>query len=106
MKIIALMPVKNEAWILPYTLESLSKICDHIIIADQNSDDGSFEIYKKFSKVEVITNNEKIHSNKVRWSLLDRAREYEGKNIILNVDADEFIPIEFNQYKEHIYEHT
>lgn len=95
MKIITLIPVKNEAWIIESTLENLSLFSDHIIIADQMSTDDSREIYKKFPKVRVIDNLETGHSNKVRWALLDAAREIPGNNLILSIDADEMIPSYF-----------
>ena len=91
-RVICLMPVKNEVDMLPITLEIISKYSDVIIIADQMSDDGSREIYKKFPKVKVIDNPREGHSNQVRWDLLKAAREYDGKNLILCLDADEYIP--------------
>jgi hypothetical protein len=91
-RVICLMPVKNEIDTLPITLEIISSYCDVIIIADQMSDDGSREIYKKFPKVKVIDNPREGHSNQVRWDLLKTAREYAGKNLILCLDADEYIP--------------
>jgi hypothetical protein len=86
------MPVKNEVDILPITLDIISKYCDVIIIADQMSTDGSRDIYKKFPKVRVIDNLREGHSNQVRWDLLKTAREYNGNNLILSLDADEYIP--------------
>jgi hypothetical protein len=100
-KVICLMPVKNEVDILPITLDIISKYCDVIIIADQMSDDGSREIYKRFSKVKVINNHRDGHSNQVRWDLLKAAREHEGNNLILCLDADEYIPPDlFNKFLE------
>lgn len=93
-KVVCLMPVKNEVDILPITLEIISKYCDIIIIADQMSDDGSREIYKKFPKVIVIDNTREGHSNEVRWDLLKEARKHGGNNLILCTDADEYIPSE------------
>jgi hypothetical protein len=99
MKIIALMPVKNEAWILRETLTPLSKICDHVIIADQNSTDSTRSIAKSFYNVKVIDNNAIGHSNSVRWLLLDAAREISGNNFIINIDADEAIsPVLFKKF--------
>ena len=91
-RVICLMPVKNEVDLLPITLEVISKYCDNIIIADQMSTDGSREIYKRFPKVRVIDNNRDGHSNQVRWDLLKTAREYDGKKLIISLDADEYIP--------------
>lgn len=91
MKTITLLPVKNETWILPSTLENFSQFSDYIIIADQHSTDGSREIYKKFPKVSIIDNNSTGASNKIRWSLLDEARKIPGNNLIICLDADELL---------------
>jgi hypothetical protein len=91
-KVICLMPVKNEVDVLPITLGILSRYCDVILIADQMSDDGSRDVYKKFPKVQVIDNAREGHSNRVRWDLLKAAREYHGNNLLLALDADEYIP--------------
>jgi hypothetical protein len=47
-KIIALLPVKNEAWVLEHTLASLSGFCDVILVNDQQSTDGSRSIAARF----------------------------------------------------------
>lgn len=91
MKTITILPVKNEAWILPYVLENFSQFSDHIIIADQHSTDGSREIYKRFPKVSIIDNNSTGASNKIRWTLLEEARKIPGNNLIICLDADELL---------------
>ncbi len=91
MKIITLLPVKNEAWILPYSLENYSQFSDYIIIADQHSTDGSREIYKRFPKVTFFNNDFTGASNKIRWNLLDEARKIPGNNLIICLDADELL---------------
>lgn len=91
MKTITILPVKNEAWILPYALENFSQFSDYIIIADQHSTDGSQEIYKRFPKVSVIDNNSTGASNKIRWDLLREARKIPGNNLIICLDADELL---------------
>lgn len=89
---IVLMPVRNEAWILPSTLQALSLWADHIIIADQHSTDGSRSLYSQYPKVQFFDNNETVHSNQVRWNLLKKAREIAADAIIFCIDADEYIP--------------
>jgi hypothetical protein len=91
-KVICLMPVKNEADVLPITLNVISKYCDTVIIADQMSADGSREIYKMFPNIRVIDNPRNGHSNQVRWDLLKTARQYGDNNLIISLDADEYIP--------------
>ena len=56
-KIIVLMPVKNEAWILPLSLQAASVWADMIILSDQGSTDGSKEIARRFPKVHLIEND-------------------------------------------------
>jgi glycosyltransferase involved in cell wall biosynthesis len=91
MKILVLLPVKNEAWILPYTLDNFSQFSDLIIIADQKSTDGSREIYKRFPKVRMIENKLQEHSHAVRRLLLSEARKVPGEKLIICLDADELL---------------
>ena len=44
MKVIALLPFKNEEWVLKSYLYSVSQICDQIIAIDDESIDGSSKI--------------------------------------------------------------
>ena len=90
MKKIAIMPVKNEEWILEHNLTCASMFFDHIIVADQNSDDKTPEICKKFPKVVYIKNTStKYNEGDRRQLLLDAAREFSGNNFIANLAADE-----------------
>ena len=54
MKIHAHILSWNEEKILPFTLDYYSNICEKIFIYDNMSTDSSDEIYKRYSKVEVI----------------------------------------------------
>lgn len=89
MKLIVLMPVKNEAWIIQRTLFALTQFCDAVIVADQGSTDGTIEILRSFEKVHIVENTEKFHSHRVRTLLLNAARDFDGYNLIFNLDADE-----------------
>ncbi|MBC8492255.1 MAG: glycosyltransferase family 2 protein [Chloroflexi bacterium] len=92
MKIIAVMPVRNEDWILERNLQTLSHFCDVIIVADQNSTDNTRQICKRYPKVLLIRNPcEQFDQSKARQLLLDTVREFDGYNIILAVDADEIV---------------
>ena len=94
MKIIAILPVRNEAWIIRHTLTILEQICDVIIVADGDSTDKTREICQLFNKVKLISaevkGTKKFQKNR-REILLDRARDYEGYNYILAIDADELL---------------
>ncbi len=86
---IVVMPVRNEEWILEKTLSVLSLFADYIIVADHNSTDRTAEICSKFPKVRVIKNDAKFQSSHIRGTLLEKAREIEGNNVIFSIDADE-----------------
>lgn len=95
-RIICLTPVKNESWILAKFLSAASLWADHIIIADQNSDDGSVEIAKEFDKVRLIRNNSPDFNEPERQKMLiEAAREIPGRRLLVALDADEFLTPNF-----------
>lgn len=91
MKIIALMPVRNEAWVLPHSLACLSSFCDVVLVNDQNSEDESREICRQFPKVVLIESRDQLICEQARWQLLDAARGYDGCNLLWCTDADELM---------------
>lgn len=91
-KLICMTPVRNEAWCLDVFLKCTSLWADHIIIADQNSTDGSREIALKYSKVILIENNAEEYNEAKRQNLLiTEARKIEGPKILFALDADEVL---------------
>lgn len=90
MKIIVIIPVKNEDWILEKTLAACSIFADHIIVSDQESWDETPEICKKFPKV-VYVENTNVYPNPAnrRQLPLEHARKFGSDNIIFCLDADE-----------------
>lgn len=104
MKSILLLPTKNESWILKSTINSLKNIFDNIIVSDQASTDSTLEILMKIQNLSIIQNPRLAHSNIVRRELLDEARKQFGKNnLIVCIDADEFVPINsFIKFKKNI----
>jgi hypothetical protein len=91
-KVICLTPIKNEAWILDKFLSAASLWADHIIIADQMSDDGSREIALKYEKVILVNNDSTEFNEPERQKLLiNEARKIAGKKLLIALDADEFI---------------
>ncbi len=91
MKIIALMPVRNEAWVLPQSLACLSTFCDVVLVNDQASEDESREICRRFPKVVLIESSERLICEEARWQLFDAARHYDGCNLLWCTDADELL---------------
>ena len=104
-KIICLTPVKNEAWILDRFLRCASLWADHIIVADQNSDDGSREIVQNYEKVILVDNEDPAEYDeyKMRKGLFTEARKIPGSKVLIALDADEvFTPnvLSSSQWKE------
>ena len=99
--VICLTPVKNEAWILDRFLKCASLWADHIIIADQFSDDGSREIAQKYSKV-ILINNPMTNYNEyeMRSLLFDEARKVPGPRLLIALDADEMLTANFLESPE------
>lgn len=92
-KIIVVTPIKNEDWILDRFLSVTSQFADLIIIADQNSTDGSRDICQKYPKVKLIENKSDQYDEARRQILLlQTARELVPEHkIILALDADEIL---------------
>lgn len=97
MKVIALLPVKNEAWILPAYLSSVSQIADEIIALDDNSEDNTREILLNANvKVETFHSNsgERHSMSELRNKLLELGRANGGTHFIW-LDADEAFTANF-----------
>lgn len=92
--IIALAPVLNEAWVLDFFLRAASGWADHIVVADQSSDDGSREIAARYPRVKLIENTSPGYDEVGRQRLLiDAARQIpvEGRRVLVALDADEVL---------------
>lgn len=91
MKIISLLPIKDEAWILEFCLTNLSAISDEILILDDHSTDESIEIAKNFPKAIVMTYEDGdtlVNMSKRRNFLLEQGRKRGGTHFVM-LDADE-----------------
>ncbi len=92
-KLIVLTPVKDEAWIMSLFLKTTSIWADMIIIADQQSTDGTRDIICQFPKTIMINNDSHDLDEDYRDRLLvEKAREIAGNdNILFRIDADEIL---------------
>jgi hypothetical protein len=100
-KLICLTPVLNEGWILERFLKCASLWADHIVIADQQSTDGSREIARSFPKVTLIDNVSATFNEPERQQmLLAEARRIPGPKVLLALDADEFLTANFLASRE------
>jgi hypothetical protein len=99
LKIIATIPVKNDAWFIEKSIQSLAAWADHVFVADENSDDGSHDIYDRLEYLKNVTfirNRPKFSFNTpdLRNYQLDLARSFEGNNFVFELHADEVMSAE------------
>ncbi len=104
MKIIATIPVKNDSWFIEKSILSLAEWADHVFVADENSDDGSHDIYDRLGYLKNVTfirNRPKFSFNTpdLRNYQLDLARSFDGNNIVFELHADEVMSAEILQEK-------
>ena len=80
-------------------MKSTSIWADHIIIADQNSTDGSREIISRYPKAELIENScGQFNELQRQQMLLKAARSINGPSLLIALDADEILsPEAFRQ---------
>ena len=104
MKIVALLPFKNEAQFLGAYCSSLTGIVDAIVAIDDGSTDNSSEVLREKSPVPVCIENsdstEDWSVDKIRQQLLDAGRDVGGTHFVC-LDADEAFTGQFkNRAKE------
>jgi len=91
---ILLTPTKNEAHILSAFIDHHRKYFDHIIIADQFSDDDTWEIANSYDCVSAIRNTGGFDEINRRQILIDEAKRLDACPLIFGLDADEFLVVE------------
>lgn len=100
-KIITVIPVRNDAWCIENSIRSAVAWSDYVFVADESSDDGSHIIYKRleseYNNLKIIYDRPKLDFNTsdLRNYYLDLARTIKGNNIIFEMHADEVISAEF-----------
>ncbi len=92
-QIVVVTPVRNEARILNRFLSVTSQFADLIIVADQDSTDGSRAIYPLFPKVVMVENPSVGYDEAERQLLLlaEARKRVPGRRLILALDADEVL---------------
>ena len=97
MKIVGLMPVRNEDWCLGLTARAALKVVDHLIIFDHASTDRTPEIAREIiaeaSYHQVVYNREEDPTWREmahRQWMLDAARRLGATHIVM-IDADELL---------------
>ena len=97
MKIIALMPVKNEDWILRTSLSSLVGFVDEIVVLNDGSADNTTDIVKHYGGIVLETKwgeEKHINMSRRRQFLLDEGRKRGGSHFVW-LDADETFSTNF-----------
>jgi len=104
MKIIALIPVKNESKILPSCIKNLKTWVNEIVIYDDHSTDASAEVARSLG-CHVITENYKAEAGwpeyEIRERLLREGRTLGGTHFV-GIDADEAFTLAFTKGKEYL----
>lgn len=91
MKLIGLMPARNEAWCIRASLSSALKYCDAVVVLDHLSTDDTPRIAREFPRVEVLTEYDPVwRESTYRQRLLDTARDM-GATHCATIDADEVL---------------
>lgn len=88
MKIIGLIPVRNEEWILSVTIPQLGKYVDQIICLDAGSVDGTIKILRSYGAEIIDGRAFQNDYGMCRQMLLDKGRENNGTHFVW-LDADE-----------------
>lgn len=95
-RLVALMPAKNEAWIIGLSLTAALMWCDGVIVYDHASTDGTRQIIEEVmrghvGRIRVIAGNEPAWNEmRIRQQLLEAAREQRADRVAL-IDADEIL---------------
>jgi glycosyltransferase involved in cell wall biosynthesis len=96
MKVIALMPVKNEEWLLNLVLTQLKLFVDEIVVLDDHSTDNTINILKSYDVI-IKHHTESTFSDShsaTRQKLLDIGRKRGGTHFVF-LDADEAFTTNF-----------
>lgn len=93
--LVAALRVKNETWVIKYTLSALSEFVDKIVVIDDGSTDDTVQVCKSFPKVVEVFCNGIRDENQVDeakdWNRMTELARKHGAEWILYTDADEML---------------
>lgn len=88
MKLLAILRIKNQILTIEECLSRLSDLVDEIVVLDNGSTDGTFEVYSKYSKISNILRTEQFDEGRDKVMLLEAAKK-SNPNWIIWIDGDE-----------------
>lgn len=94
MKVIALLPIRNEEWVLPTTLPGLKRFVDDIVVLDGHSEDRSRELVKAHGGHVLQQEGHEPRYASWRQALLEEGRRRGGTHFVW-LDADEAFTANF-----------
>src|SRR3954465_2951780 len=98
---ICLTPTRNEAWIIKPFLGAEKSWGSQVIVADQESTDGTLETARATPGVQVLINDSPGYDESYRQRLLlNAARQIKGKRLLLALDADEALSANWKNSSE------
>ena len=88
--VILCCPIRNELHNLTRLLPAWQLYCDHVVIADQRSTDGSSEFLARATNITTVINDDlEFNENNRIKLMLAEARAISRSPILLFLDADE-----------------
>jgi glycosyltransferase involved in cell wall biosynthesis len=106
-KIIGIMWNKNEGDILDETITKALPLVDHLLVADDDSDDNSWDVIREhkselayISRYSEATNKQHSKNSWQRNSLLDKAKEIYGTDIWIQVIESDLIAIDTDIWEQ------
>jgi hypothetical protein len=88
--LICVTPTRNESWIIRPFLAAARTWAQHVIVADQGSDDGTPAIIQSTPGATYVRNDSTAYDESHRQRLLlSAARKHPGRRIMIALDADE-----------------
>lgn len=84
-----IMMVRDEADIIEATVTNLLRQCDHVIVSDNLSTDGTYDILENLDVTLLVDDDPAYHQSLKMTALATRAREM-GADWVVPADADEY----------------
>ena len=107
MKLVCGITTKNEEWIIGKTLSAISKLCDKIVVLDDNSTDRTEDICRSFEKVEWYVREKRDPYDRKEAAGLNHLFQLvalHNPDYILILDADEIPTPSFVDFYNNIDE--